>query len=104
MKVQTALDKLNRTRWFVCSMKSLAYFTEEGGELMSFCELDNVDKVVVISDLSFEVVAKKPFTKSGASEMTLQCRDMLERDRWLSELRRAMPGKVRRILSFLFFF
>lgn len=94
-KMQTALDKMNRTRWFVCSLKSLAYFTEEGGELMSFCELENVDKVVVISDVSFEVVAKKPFTKSGASEMTLQCRDMLERDRWLSELRRAAPGKVR---------
>lgn len=95
VKVQTALDKLSRTRWFILSKASLSYAENECDTPLAFCTIDNIDKIVIVSETIFQLEAKQPFSKSGSSSMTLETKDLLERDRWLDAFRSIIPGQVR---------
>eukprot|EP00040_Diaphanoeca_grandis_P039490 m.259220 g.259220 ORF g.259220 m.259220 type:complete len:296 (+) comp37707_c0_seq1:260-1147(+) len=94
-KVKHKLNALSRTRWFVCTSSAITYFEAEGGAEMASCSLDNVVLARLVDETTFEVVGREPFTKSGDSQLTLQCRDQNERDRWLQQLQKAMPTKVK---------
>lgn len=94
-KVKHKINALSRSRWFMCTSKAITYYDEEGGNEMASCPLDNVILARLVDDITFEVVGRDAFTKSGDSQLTLQCRDMAERDRWLQQLQKAMPHKVK---------
>eukprot|EP00039_Didymoeca_costata_P001382 m.52012 g.52012 ORF g.52012 m.52012 type:complete len:355 (-) comp10767_c0_seq1:227-1291(-) len=93
-KLQASLAARSRTRWFVLTTKLFAYYEHEGGPQMAACELNDLEKVTGLNTKCFQVVAKQPFTKSGADTVTLQCYDGEERDKWLQYFKQALPGRV----------
>lgn len=62
-------------RWFSLTRTRLSYFSEEGGEFLASCPLNTILFVGIDDATAFKVSAAKPFTKTGASAVTLACRD-----------------------------
>eukprot|EP00035_Acanthoeca_spectabilis_P024267 m.453084 g.453084 ORF g.453084 m.453084 type:complete len:278 (-) comp20434_c0_seq1:107-940(-) len=94
IKVQESLLALSRTRWFCLTRARFSYFSEEGGEFIAYCPLDNITYVGIEDETTFKVTAMQPFTKTGAAAVVLACRDTAERDRWLRCFDVLLPGKV----------
>ena len=93
-KLQHTLGSLSRSRWFQVTTTRFGYYDKEGGKLIASCALSDIVKVVPTGNVTFKVKAKRPFTKSGASTVGLQCQSEPERDKWLSSIQQAIPDAV----------
>ncbi|EGD80101.1 hypothetical protein PTSG_10374 [Salpingoeca rosetta] len=73
----------NRRRWFRVTANHIAFFSADGGSLISYIHRDHVSDVRDISKYRFLISTHKPFGASGASSMILEASTPEAKNRWL---------------------
>ena len=67
-KMKPGFSGLNRSRWFRVLSTGIEYFETEEGPLLASCAADNIDSIMVVGELRFEVrAAPGPSVRRGQS-------------------------------------
>ncbi|XP_065835446.1 uncharacterized protein [Oscarella lobularis] len=92
----TKLRFANRLRWFCLTNRTLAYFTENGGRLLAEINLENIEAIKSIDNLTFVVHGDYEFTASKKRDMTLRSPNETVKRKWMRGFKRLQEiGRIR---------
>eukprot|EP00042_Codosiga_hollandica_P043674 m.417492 g.417492 ORF g.417492 m.417492 type:complete len:440 (+) comp56619_c0_seq1:146-1465(+) len=82
-----------KLRWFRATSKKLSYFYREGDRELGSIPWEFVTQIDVVRRKEFIIYCSQPFTSKGSYEAHLRCESEALRNRWVTALKKVLPGK-----------